>query len=92
MVKTQMLPPCCDLHLNNHHVNSRILRDHSDSSGIQNQVLEDLRVRLQEAEIALKHEQDAHQQSTVYNLIHLLLQRDKKFFSKRREETRRYRR
>ena len=43
----------------------RILRDHSDSSGIQNQVLEDLRVRLQEAELSLKHEQEAHQQSRV---------------------------
>ncbi|CAB4000833.1 golgin subfamily A member 5-like [Paramuricea clavata] len=43
--------------------NERILRDHSDSSGIQNQVLEDLRVRLQEAVLSLKHEQEAHQQS-----------------------------
>ncbi|XP_028396239.1 golgin subfamily A member 5-like [Dendronephthya gigantea] len=43
--------------------NERILRDHSDSSGIQNQVLEDLRTRLQEAQLALKHEQESHQQS-----------------------------
>ena len=52
----------------------RILRDHSDSSGIQNQVLEGLRVRLQEAELSLKHEQEAHQQSRVrFSYVCILL-------------------
>lgn len=43
--------------------NERILKDHTDSSGIQNQVLDDLRARLQETESALKHEQGSHQQT-----------------------------
>lgn len=52
---------------------NRILRDHNDSSGVQNQVLEDLKTQLQDAKLALKHEQEIHQQSRVLsNLYHYI--------------------
>ena len=50
---------------------TRILKDHSDSSGIQNQVLDDLRARKEEAKQALKREQEVHQQSRVGRTVTL---------------------
>ena len=50
---------------------TRILKDHSDSSGIQNQVLGDSRARREEAEQALKREQEVHQQSRVGRMVTL---------------------